>query len=400
MKVLVAPAHLFLNKSYGGEVAWAYNIISRLAEDFGFRIDAVCGTADNLSLSNVRVLETGFSKGDLLSRGMFYLRCYNVAKRLYKGVDLVHHMFPFGFKAGFNPLAVLRHLRGKPFIIGPIQYPQEYSDVIDYEWVSGRMGLKARVMYNLEYTTIRFFQKPMKMLHEATLREAEALVFDSEKTLRLYKRQYGDVLSGKFLSVIPPGVEKDFFVKPVLAEKDGFEILTVGYLLKRKGIEYLIRAMVPVVKEFKNVKLKVVGNGPYKENLIRLTKELSLSEYVEFSGRVPRRELPKVYANCDVYVQPALSETFPSAIREAMAAGRPVVTTDVGMIGEYVKDGVNGCLVPPKSSEALARRIIDLLEDEDWRVKIGEEARKYAEDNFSWDKLAEAWYKTYGRLVE
>jgi len=312
----------------------------------------------------------------------------------------VHHMFPFGFRRGFNPLATFGCLRKKPFVIGPIQYPQQYSDVTDFAWTSGKGDVWTGLLYHTESATVSLTSKPLEQLHKFTLEEAEALVFDSERALELYKRQYGDILGGKLLKVISVSVEKEFFVKSARVKKDMFEILTVGYLLKRKGIQHLIQAMSTIVEEFGNVKLKVVGNGPYKENLMRLTKELSLGEYVEFSDYVPRHELPKIYANCDVYVQPSLSENFPSAIREAMAAGRPVVATDVGVIGEYVKDGVTGCLVSPKSSEALARKIIDLLSDKELRFKMGQKARKYAEENFNWDKLAEAWYKTYTRLVE
>lgn len=400
MKVLIAPAHVLVSTRTGTEASWAYNIIARLVKRFNVHIDAVCGKADGLTLPNsVRIFETGFNKGDLISRGSFYFGCYNIAKKLCKDADVVHHMFPFGFRAGFNPLVVFRHLRDKPFIIGPIQYPQEYTDITDYEWVSGRRGLKARLMYDLEYTAMRFIQKPIEMLHKATLGEAEALVFDSRKTLEQYRKLYPDVLRGKILQVIPPGVETEQFQYVPPIKKDHFEILTVGHLLKRKGIQHLIRAMPIIIRELKNVRLKIVGNGPYKESLVKLTKELHLNNHVELCGHVPRDKLPKVYANCDIYVQPSLSEAFPTVIREAMATGRPVVATRVGCVEEHVKDGINGYLVSPKSSEALARKIIDLLKDEDWRAKMGEEARKYAEENLDWHKLAEAWYEIYNCVI-
>jgi len=202
--------------------------------------------------------------------------------------------------------------------------------------------------------------------------------------------------------VIPPGVETEFFIPSDFTNstrKSRFEILTVGYLLRRKGLQYLISAMSDIVEEVGNVTLKVVGNGPYMENLMRLTQDLSLERHVEFSGYVRRRELHKVYANCDVYVQPSLSEAFPATIREAMAAGRAVVATDVGVVTEFVKDGFNGCLVPPKSSRKLARKIADLLLNEERRAKIGQEGREYAEKNFNWHKLTEAWYEVYNCAV-
>lgn len=400
MKVLIAPLHVVIDPLYGSEPAWAYNIVRRITEKFGIRIDAVVGKSSINPTPSLRIFEVGYSKGGLFNRGLFYLRSYTVAKNLYEGCDLIHHMFPFGFKTGFNPLAVFGHLKGKPFIIGPIQYPQEYIDITDYEWVSGLRGLKARLAYVAELLAERLISKPLEILHEVTLREAETLVFDSRKTLDMYKKLYSDILKGKILAVIPPGVETEVFQYRPPSKKEYFEILTVGYLLKRKGIQYLIRAISTIVKEFKNVRLRIVGEGSYKESLMRLAKKLNLDRYVEFSGYIPRHELPNVYANCDVYVQPSLSDTFPSAIREAMSVGRPVVATDVGFIREGIIDGVTGFLVPKADSEALAEKILLLLGNEKLREKVGREAHEYAKRVFDWQNLVVKWYNLYLESLE
>jgi glycosyltransferase involved in cell wall biosynthesis len=399
MKVLISPAHISLNSSYGSEISWVYNIISRLAKNFNVQINAVCVKSDEATRSsNVKVFEVGYDKGDLINRGLFYFRCFSIAKKLYRNVDLIHHMFPFGFKAGFNPLAVFGYLRNKTFIIGPIQYPQEYSDISDFMWVSGKKGVKAKMMYGLEKAIAKLISQPISILHEATLREAEALVFDSKKTLRLYSNLYPDLLRDKILKVIPPGVETEIFKYIPPVKKDEFEIMTAGYLLKRKGIQYLIEAMPLILKEFKNIKLRIVGDGPFKQELMRLVKKLSLDDAVSFEGLVPRSKLVNYYANCDVYVQPSLSETFPSTIREAMSVGRPVVATTVGFIEEHVIDGVNGFLVPKENSEAIADKIATLISDGDLQLKIGARARTYAKNNFDWDKIVAMWYSIYEKL--
>jgi len=400
MNVLVSPAHVFLNPTYGSEVSWAYNVIARLARCFGVQLDVVCGKADGLTLpSCVRVFEIGFDRGDLTNRALFYFRCYDVAKRLCENADVVHHMFPFGFRTGLNLLAVFGHLREKPFIVGPIQYPQEYSDVTDYEWVSKRRGLRARLSYGLESAIAKSISQPIGVLHELTLREAEALVFDSRKTLRLYEDLYSDLLKGKVLEVIPPGVETEIFKYAPPVKKDYFEIMTAGYLLRRKGVQYLIEAMPLILKEFKDVRLRIVGDGPFKGELVRLVRKLSLDDEVRFEGLVPRDELAKYYANCDVYVQPSLSETFPSTIREAMSVGRPVVATKVGFVEEHIIDGVNGFLVPRKDVEEIANKVLLLLSDEDLRLRMATKAREYAKKNFDWNKIATMWYSTYSKLA-
>jgi glycosyltransferase involved in cell wall biosynthesis len=391
---------VLLSSRTGSEPTWAYNIVVRLAKHFGVRLDVVCGKADDLTLpSCVRVFEIGFERGDLTNRALFYFRCYGVTKRLCESADVVHHMFPFGFRAGFNPLAFFGCLKDKPFIIGPIQYPQEYSDVTDYEWVSGRRGLRARLSYGLESVIAKSISQPIGIFHEFTLREAEALVFDSGKTLKLYKGLYPDLLKGKILEVIPLGVETEIFKYAPPVKKDYFEILTVGYLLKRKGIQYLIEAMPFILREFKDVKLKIVGEGPFKAELMKLVKRLSLDDKVRFEGPVLRGELVKHYTNCDIYVQPSLSETFPSTIREAMSVGRPVITTRVGFVEEHVIDGVNGFLVPRGDVEGIVSKVLLLLSDEDLRLKMGVKAREYAERNFDCDKIAAMWYGIYSKLA-
>jgi len=395
MKVLVSPAHTFLNPTYGGEVSWAYNVIARLARCFDVRLDIVCGKANGLTLpSCVRVFEVGFERGDLTNRALFYFRCYGVAKRLCESADVVHHMFPFGFRAGFNPLAIFGQLRDKPFVIGPIQYPQEYSDITDYEWVSGRSDLKAQLMYNLEHTTMRFIQKPIEMLHEATLSEAEALVFDSRKTLELYKGSYSDILRKKTLKVIPPGIETEQFQYAPPIKKDHLEILTVGYLLKRKGIQHLIYVMPSILKEIKDVTLRIVGDGPYKGELVRLAKRLSLEDHVIFQGRITREETIKYYHLSDVFVLPALSTTS-SVFLEAQACGRPVIGTTAGFIPELIADGRTGFIVAKGCVEELRERIVRLLNDEELRLRMGINARRWVEENFDWGKLARRWHDLY-----
>jgi glycosyltransferase involved in cell wall biosynthesis len=399
LRVLLAPAHVYLSTSYGSEVSWAYNIIWRLAKDYGVRVDAICGKCNGLALpSNVKLFEVGFDKADFINRGLFDLSCARLSKKLYENVDIVHHMFPFGYKAGLNLLAVLGYLKNKPFVIGPIQYPQEFSDITDFMWASKRKGASAQAMYSLENVIVSLLSKPLNALRKATLNEAEALVLDSKKTFELFKSLYPDILKDKVLEVIPPGVETEIFQYSPPIKKQYFEILTAGYLLKRKGIQYLIEAMPLIMKEVKNVRLRTVGDGPYKSELMRIAKNRSLGNAVIFEGRVPRSRMVDYYRSCDIYVHPSLSETFPSTIREAMAVGRPVIATNIGFIKEHIIDGNNGFIVSAGDSNMLAHKILMLLSSEKLRLKMGMEGRKYAEANFCWDKLAGRWYEVYEKI--
>jgi glycosyltransferase involved in cell wall biosynthesis len=400
MNLLIAPVHYYFDPTYGSEPSWANNIIENLARNLDINIWAICGFGVNYHLpENVHILQVGSAKTNVVDKAGFMYKYFNRSKDYLKKVDIVQHMFPFGFRQGFNPLAVFGCLKQKRFIIGPIEYPQHFFDFNDFELGTGGKGTKSKLLYRSETAALGILKKPIEALHKNTLSEAEALIFDSKKCLDLYQKTYPRLLSGKILKVFPPGVEDKFFTKAQSQQRPYFEILTVGYLLKRKGIQYLLQAMPEILREIKTVRLSVVGDGPYKTDLMRIAKQLSLTNQVTFTGKVPRDNLPQIYAQSDVYVQPSLSETFPSTIREAMAANKPVVATSVGVVNEYIQDSVTGCLVKAQSSGDLAKSIIHLLNDVEWKNKIAKQGRKYAEDSFRWDHLGKCWSAVYESVI-
>jgi glycosyltransferase involved in cell wall biosynthesis len=100
-----------------------------------------------------------------------------------------------------------------------------------------------------------------------------------------------------------------------------------------------------------------------------------------------QNEIPRILSKCDIYVQPSLWEGLCITVVEAMATGLPIVATKVGGIPESVIDGYNGFLVPSRNPEALADRILKLVENPDIRAQMGERSRKIAEEKYSLDKM-------------
>ena len=398
LKILIAPAHLVIDPSLGSESAIVYYIITKIAERYPVEINAIVGKAHSNLPVKIRIYENGVSHWDLQGKILFHARTYKIARRLLREVDIVHAMLPFGLRSGFNLLAVFGNLRNKPFVIGPIQYPQP-AEITDYEYVSGRRGLQARLLYGVEHFLKNMGRISIDTLHKITLSEAEALVFDSKKTLDLFEKFYPDYVKNKIIDTIPVGVDLEFYKYTPPIKKQHVEILTVANIVKRKGIQYLIRSMPLIIKETNNVKFRVVGKGPYLEELVKLTRKLGLNKYVEFTGRVPWEELPRIYANCDIYVHPSIAEGFPTVIREAMSVGRPVIAFDVGVISDHVINGVNGYVVRAGDIRGLIEKIIELLLDEEKRLKMSIEARKHAEENFDWNRIADRYYNVYCRVI-
>jgi glycosyltransferase involved in cell wall biosynthesis len=178
------------------------------------------------------------------------------------------------------------------------------------------------------------------------------------------------------LRVIPYGVDLGIFSQPANPEKhEGFQVLFVGQIGQRKGISYLLDAYASFRRP--DTRLKLVGRflGP--------TRVLDpYSELFDYQPHLPRRDLPGVYAQADVFVLPTILEGLAIVVLEAMACGVPVITTSHGP-SEVVRDGVDGFIVPIRDPEAIAEKLRLLYSDPELRRRMSEHARQRAAE-FSW----------------
>jgi len=147
--------------------------------------------------------------------------------------------------------------------------------------------------------------------------------------------------------------------RPNLSEKS-IVIGTVGRVEKIKGINYLLMAMKIILKRFPNAMLEVVGDGSALDDIKLLSKKLDISNSVIFFGKLAN-PIPN-YNRMNVFVLPSLLEGFGLVLLEAMAAGVPVVATNVHGIKEVVIDGESGILIPPKNPEAIAEAVIKIID--------------------------------------
>ncbi|MEM2026012.1 MAG: glycosyltransferase family 4 protein, partial [Desulfurococcaceae archaeon] len=233
-------------------------------------------------------------------------------------------------------------------------------------------------------------------LHIETIKRCNIIV----TITRQVKRLYSGVIDEEKIRVIPFAVNVDLFKPPENHfERDVYEILFAGYLYKLKGVEYLVRAMRLVLNERKNVKLLIAGDGPERARLIELAKKLGMKDKVAFLGAVPYNEMPKLYQRCDVFCLPTLGEPFGKTLIEAMACAKPVISTKRGGPSEIIEDGKNGFLVPPADPEAIARKILLLIEDDKTRKMIGETARRTAVERYSWEAVSQRYHELYRSLL-
>lgn len=162
---------------------------------------------------------------------------------------------------------------------------------------------------------------------------------------------------------------------------------TIGHLAPLKGYEELIGAMREVIREGFDVKLALVGDDiyshskSYKQKLLSLVDSTGLKDRIIFTGY--RENIPELLASFDIFVLPSRIEGFGRVNLEAMAMGKPVISTNVGGIPEVVQDGVTGILVTPRNAKALARAIIRVFNNPRLGKSMGNAGRRRVEEHFT-----------------
>ncbi len=171
----------------------------------------------------------------------------------------------------------------------------------------------------------------------------------------------------------------------------------VGYLLREKGQELLIRALPPVLARYPDASLLVAGDGPCRGALERLAAELGVARAVEFAGHV--EDVAAVYRSLDVFLFPSLAEPLGSALLTAMAYGLPVVARPCGAVPEVIEDRGNGLLAAGEEPGAFAEAVLRLLDDAELAARLGAAARLTVERRFSADAMIQGTLQVYHRVL-
>lgn len=206
-----------------------------------------------------------------------------------------------------------------------------------------------------------------------------------------YFAQQVSAWGGK-VKMIPNGVDTSVFHHGVTGCLHGSlpVILTARRLVRKNGIEYLIKAM-----EYLNglCELFIIGDGPERHRLELLAKNM---KNIKFLGAVPHQDMPSYIAGADIAVVPSVIEASSLFMLEAMAMGKPVVASCAGGLTETLGD--SGVLVPPMRPELLAKAILELLNDPQMRMGLGIKARRRVEEEYTWQKIAMQIEKEYLHL--
>lgn len=209
----------------------------------------------------------------------------------------------------------------------------------------------------------------------------------------------GDFLNQKIISspitVIHNGIPLMAF-SPLVNYK---RLLYVGRLSKEKGVEVLLRAMKIIKERMPEIIVDIVGDGPEKNILIKLSNDLNLGNNVRFVGSIPHNKIGDFYKLCTAIIVPSIcADNFPTVCIEAMSIGRPIIGSRVGGIPELINDGDTGFLIQPGDSRQLADKVIYLINNLDL-IRIMSEKAFVRSRLFSLDEHINSLEQMYKSVI-
>ena len=276
--------------------------------------------------------------------------------------DIIHsHVFKSAL-----PALLLKKAYNLPLVV------TEHADVVDRY----RRGYLQKIKNNISRILCKF-----------SFNQADIITVPSS-VFREYLQSLG--ITGE-IKVIPNIVDTNIFYPKKRDEKDVKNILFVGTLTPVKGVDNILKAFKKVLHKQKNVRLDIVGDGN-KKRYEKLAKSLNILDYVKFHGAKSQKDIACFMQECDFLILPSLYETFGIVLIEAMACGRPVISTTKGGPKDIINDK-RGLLVPPEDEIKLAEAINYMLDNLD--RYDSEQISRYITENFGYEKVGGKFHETY-----
>lgn len=202
------------------------------------------------------------------------------------------------------------------------------------------------------------------------------------------------------------GVDTNIFTPKQKPETETITLLSVGSFIEKKGFQDALRAVGMLPKEIlKKIRYHIVGDGPMKDDYLKIIKEYQLENVVSFLGKLTQDKVIEQYQISDVYLHPSVmssdgdDEGIPTVIMEAQSCGIPVVSTTHTGIPEIVKHGESGYLSKERDITDLRDNLTKLIVDPENRVRMGGVGREIVLNNFNADKLNSEMIKIYTNIT-
>ena len=356
--------YVITKSNWGGAQKYIYDLATRLPPD-QFDIAVVCGgrgpLAERLEERRVRIISIAGLERDI-NFAKELLTFFSFIKIIYREKpDIVHlnssKVGGLGAIAAKLASLVTGHWSLVTFTVHgwPFREDRAWWQKLTISFLSWLSSL---------------FQNKIILIDRADLATARWFIPET----KLYLIAHGIAP----IDFRPRESARAFFMQAIGQEEDHDLVLigTIAELTKNKGLTYLIDAIKLIKSKAQNLKFKVmvIGEGEDRVAIERQIQTLGLGNIVHLIGFMP--DAARYLKGLDIFVLPSVKEGLPYSIMEAMAAGLPVVATNVGGIPDLISDGKSGLIVPPKNAGAIAKAILALIDRPDRCQAMAQEAQK------------------------
>ncbi len=245
--------------------------------------------------------------------------------------------------------------------------------------------------YAQQIRAIKSQQSKKKFIpwEKKTYQLADKIICISKDTAQEVTNTYN--IAKEKVIVIPCCVDTAKYYPIKNSAKIPNSILFVGRHDKRKGISFLIKSAALALKTNQNLKVFIGGTGPQLQNHINLANSLKIMNNVKFLGHIPEEKLNQWYNQVEIVIVPSVFEGFGLTVIEAMAAGTPVIGTNVSGIRSTIKHMITGLLVPFNDIISMTESINTLMENHNLRNSISKAALKEVISNYSAENISEKY---------
>lgn len=359
LKILLTPARFY--PYAGGVENYAYYLSRELVKS-GHQVKIICAKEpkDSKVTNNGIKLERLDYIGKIANTNITPTLPYHILKEDF---DILHTHLPTPWSADWSALVSLGKM--KPLVLS------YHNDIVGD-------GIASYIAKGYNLTALKFVLKTASKIIISHYN-----YFKFSPHLKDYQEKIEIIPNGVDIGRFSPGKTE--------AEDTIFFLSLLDEFHKYKGLDYLLESMKLVKKEIPRVKLKVGGGGRLLQYYKERAAYLGLEKNVDFAGYIPIERVPEHYRNCNLFVLPSISasqEGFGIVSLEAMACGKPIVTTDIVGTAEDIKKYNSGIVIKPMDTKGLANAIIRILQDKKEAEKMGERGRKLVEEKYTWENIS------------
>jgi glycogen(starch) synthase len=372
---------LFINYEFppvGGGAAYASIATAREFVSMGHRVDFLTAATpgktlteviDGVRVHRVRAYRRGVHEASVLGALSFVALAAIKLRSLAQQNNYDAYHYYFGQPTGLLSLVPGMH-RNRPYVVS-----LRGSDVPGYDpalaWLHGPMLPITRRIWRGAYRVV------------ANSQALRALALNSAPGLQI--------------DVILNGATETAAILAARSADTGLRILSVSRLIARKGLDTLIAALAK--SEHPDLSLDIVGDGPIRASLCQLAAALGMTDRVRFHGFLDQSSLARLYAQADIFVLPSVAESCSMALLEAMAAGLPLIATQVGGTIELIEHGYNGLMVGARNVDDLSAALKTLARDPAQRERFAAANRQLVRERFSWQSIARQYESIFEKSL-